>query len=274
MTKTILVASDLSGRSERALRRAFAIAAQHDAQLIALSVIDDDLPAGMVARMQGEAQAALEQICAEISDRKVTVKVVPGAPVQTILTECDAQNADLLVLGTHRARPFRDMVAGTTMERIVNQSRRPVIVVTNTAEKGYQTLLAGIDLSPSCARAMRIASEFCPDAKWSTFYAVHVPFRGLTSTGTSSDFADPALAEAYEALQRWWQEADLPDAITAPEPRIGAVMECLSQEFSTVSPDLLVIGAHGRPALSFSRLGSITEMLLRDPPCDILVARR
>ena len=44
MFKHILMASDLSPRSERALRRAFLLAEEFDAKLTVLSIVDSDLP--------------------------------------------------------------------------------------------------------------------------------------------------------------------------------------------------------------------------------------
>ena len=60
MPDNILVATDLSIRSERALRRAAKLAEQHDARLTVLCIVDEDLPQRVATRMRDAMIEGLE----------------------------------------------------------------------------------------------------------------------------------------------------------------------------------------------------------------------
>ena len=51
----------------------------------------------------------------------------------------------------------------------------------------------------------------------------------------------------------------------------GTVHEVVLARVGQTSPDLLVIGTHGKTGLAHAVLGSVAEDLLRSPPCDVLI---
>jgi universal stress protein E len=91
--KRILLASDLSQRSRRALRRAVALARQFDAELIALHVADDDLPDEMIAAECQAAEAAirehLDAAGAEGLAPEPAIVTRAGDPFRVIVDEAD-----------------------------------------------------------------------------------------------------------------------------------------------------------------------------------------
>lgn len=274
MTGTILVASDLSVRSERALRRAADRAARLGMSLEVISVVDDDLPPGRVERRLAETREDLERLCAAVTEMPVTLHVQAGEPVPAIVAAVQARDPALLVLGTHRSRPFWDLFSGTTMERIVRAVTCPVLLVKDATDHDYARLLAGIDLSPACESALRQACRLAPGADIATFHAVHVPFRGFTAPQGTAEQVGPFVDAAQAELDAWWDATDLPEAVARPEAQAAGRGELLSFKLRALEPDLLVIGAHGRPAFAATMLGGFTEEILRDPPCDVLVVRR
>jgi nucleotide-binding universal stress UspA family protein len=50
----------------------------------------------------------------------------------------------------------------------------------------------------------------------------------------------------------------------------GGVREVITARVQQTTPDLLVIGTHGKSGLAHAFLGSVAEELLRSPPCDVL----
>lgn len=272
--KRILVASDLSARSERALRRAFLLAEAHDARLTVVSVVDGDLPPGPAGKLKEAAEEDLARLCRSISARGHEVKIDIAQPVEAICQAADDIAADLIVLGVHRQRPFWDMFSGTTMERVVRATRRTVLVVTDAADHAYSRVLCGIDLSPSCAAAAQSAAVLAPGATFSTFHAVHIPYRGFVAPDPSSRALQGFLDEAQAEIDAWWPTANLPPAIPKPRPIAASVVQAFEAARTAFDPDLVVVGAHGRPGLAPTLLGAFTEQLLRDPPCDILLERR
>lgn len=272
--QTILVASDLSDRSERALRRAYSIAEQQRARLTVLCVVDADLPQTMAANMKAGAEAELQRLCASVSDYPASLCVEIGDPKTQIHAHADACDADLIVLGVHRQRFFADMFSGTTMERLVRSSRRPVLLVRDPVYGPYQRPVCGLDLSPSCVAAAQACAALAPQAEITAFHAVHVPFRGFLAPGETSAELQVFVDEAAASLSAWLATAELPAQCKAPKVVPGGVTQALYQTIRDADADLACIGAHGRPSLSPSYLGGVTEDLLRSPPCDLLVVRR
>ncbi|WP_010139521.1 universal stress protein [Oceanicola sp. S124] len=275
MPKSILVASDLSVRSERALRRAFMLARVQDAALTVLSIVDQDLPERIAARTRETAMEELELLCQAIdADLEVTLLVEIADPLQGILAVVKRIGADLLVLGTHRERPVWDLFYGTTMERIVRASSLPVLLVHDAPLAPYGKVLCGIDMSPACAAALTAAAAIAPAAQFRTFHAVHIPYRGLIARSGHPEALEPFLTETRSALRDWWDKTDLPEGCACPDPVAAGRTELMTRLLDQEKPDLVAMGAHGRSPLSPTLLGGFTEQTLREPPTDILVTRR
>ncbi|MBR9763000.1 MAG: universal stress protein [Rhodobacteraceae bacterium] len=274
MPDNILVATDLSIRSERALRRAAKLAEQHDARLTVLCIVDEDLPQRVATRMRDAMIEDLALHCEGLDHGHAVQRVEIADPVQGILGAIEESGADLLVLGVHRHRPIWDLVYGTTMERVLRVSSVPVLLVKSVPHAPYARVLAGLDMSEACATAIRMAHELAPEASLSAFHAVHVPYRGLVAPRGSAEALSPFLEEAERRMRTWWQGADLPETLAMPRAEAAGRTELLMRRLSEIGPDLLAIGAHSRSSFTPTILGSFTEQILRDPPCDVLVLRR
>ncbi len=196
-----------------------------------------------------------------------------GEPASAILAAAEAAEADLLVLGLHRRRPLADLVSATTMERIVRNSLRPVLLAAEPAETPYASVLAGLDLSPAAAAAVRTARAIAPGADLATFHAVHIPYRGFQA-GDPKHAALPFMKLARQDLDRWIAAEDLADPCANAELREGGVQEVFADMMRERKPQLVAIGAHGRGAFSATALGGFASELMRDPPCDLLLVRR
>lgn len=270
----LLVATDLSERSDRAVARAFRLAAETGARLVALSVVDAELPEAARGALAEAAEAHLAALPARFPGAAAvsfTPRVVLGDPLRDILREADAAGAALLVLGRHRERPFLDLFRSTTMEKLVRAALLPVLLVREPAVGPYGSVLAGVDLSPASAAALRWAARVAPAASIRAFHAWSIPFKGFLGEEAA---ARAIREEAAEGLAAWRAGANLPEAAGRIELIEGAVGAAFRACLASARPDLVAIGAHGRPTLSPTLLGAFTEELLRDPPTDLLVVRR
>ncbi|MCI4665962.1 MAG: universal stress protein [Neomegalonema sp.] len=272
--KTILVATDLSERSERAVRRAFNLAELHTADLTVLSIVDSDLPDDIAVQMTRATEAQLAQLCGAISSYSYKARVKTGDPQREIHAVADELDADLIVLGVHRERPWVDMVAGTTMERLVHASQRPVLLVSDPVMHSYRRVVCGLDMSPSCAAALRAAADLAPEAEIDLVHAVHVPFRGFLAPSGAEAEVRPFVQEARKRVDAWLSEIEPPKRCSSPKLIAASRVQALGQVFRESGADLIALGAHGRSSLAPTYLGSFTEELLRMRPSDILVVKR
>jgi len=272
---SILVASDLSARSDRAVQRAAALARDLKAQLTVLTVIDDALPSDMAQRNAADATARLTSLCAGlpgVGAPRILSEL--GDPMEVILSH--ATEADLLILGTHRARSFLGELRETTMQRIVRTTSVPVLVAAERPEGAYQSVLAACDFSPAADAAMALALNMAPAARVTPLHAVHIPYAGrLAKTGPSAALLEQSFVQEIDRdADRWRAASDLPKAVTdALEIVTGAPGPILRARAADGAADLLCLGAHGRVGAARALLGSLANDMMRDPPCDVLIAR-
>lgn len=276
MTKHILVATDLSPRSDRAVRRAAKLAQAHGARLTLLHVLDDAVPDDLLAPMQERATAHLERFAASVADG-VDYTTLPciGDPVTTLLEMVQDQDPSLLVIGAHRARRILDALRETTAQRIVRLVDCPVLMVSDADDHDYATILAATDFSPSATEALNLGHMLAPLAHVIPVHALHLSYGGLagqSETGQQALHAE-LLSEAQAADATWRAQNALPVTMAATRFPDGGPWVTLKHATEETKADLITVGAHGRPGAHRAFLGSLATDLLRDPPCDILVAR-
>ena len=64
--RSILIATDLSARSDRALERAVNLACDRGGELTIVHVVDEDLPASLADAQQKAAESVLSQISCSV----------------------------------------------------------------------------------------------------------------------------------------------------------------------------------------------------------------
>ena len=272
----ILVASDLSERSDHALARALRIADETGADLTDLSVIDDATPEDVRQPLLDRARSFLETRI-KAQGRSVTpqIDVRAGDPAQDILSAIVQTSADLLVLGTHRPRAFFDGFRETTAQRIVRNAGLSVLVVAQAPTAAYRNVLSLVDFAPASLAGLRLAARIAPDAAIHPAHAVHVPYRGMLGPAEGSAAALDAsfVNDAAADDAAWRVTAALPAGCRATEIRACAPGELMADLLPKLDIDLITVGAHGRVGAGRAILGNFANELMRAPPRDILVGR-
>ena len=279
--KKILIATDLSARSDRALERAVNIAREHDAELAIVHVIDEDLPKALSEAQHRAAETAIEAEVTRLGSEgglRVSIHIVFGRAYHDLLSLAEEIGADLIVLGMHRVDALKDMFRGTTVERVIRAGRLPVLLVKNRVSGAYKQALVGVDFSVYARRAVEFAVKFAPGGTFHLVHAYDVPFSGfLYGTDTRKE-VNKQHQDSFDRMVESEMAAFLTGLEGAP-PKLekimeeGAVREVIGSQVSRLNPDLLVIGTHGRTGVAHAFLGSVAEDLLKSPPCDVLVVK-
>jgi nucleotide-binding universal stress UspA family protein len=281
--RRILMATDLSARSDRALARAVQLAHAHKAHLTVLHVVDEELPESMRARLTDAAGAEIEAHLAKLEARRsaeISVCVLPGRDYRDILKAAESDDCSLIVLGRHRDESADRPLRGTTMERVVRHGVHPVLVVAGRTDAPYRKVMVGADFSVFSRFAVRAALAVAPDAEVHVIHAFQTPFEGFLP---GREFRKELAAEHGAALARMIDE-EMESLVSAhgvaaqagkihPAVRTGEVTSVLRAEAARIGPDLMVIGTHGRVGIAHAVLGSVAENLLNRPPCDVLAVK-
>lgn len=276
--KSILVATDLSPRTDRAMRRAVQLARSSKAKLTILHVVDDELPEAVAAQVSKAAQSELRQQIAEIpgSDTlSANICIAHGHDYKAILEFAGTCKADLIVLGMHRVRPVADIVFGTIPARVARYGTTPVLVVRNAVHAEYRQVLVGADFSPACHRAAQAALVVAPQASIRLVHAYHFPFSGfLRSAGSRLAERQKHETGLGAELEKQLTQPGIGKAARArfQKPVIleGAATEVISNAVRSMEAELLVLGTRGRNTIGATALGSLASGFLNNPPCDVL----
>ena len=287
----ILVATDFSARSDRALRRAMLLARQSGARLSLVHVVDDDQP----ERSRAAAQAVAEDLLGELVQTLSSIdgvaadaRVLSAAPFVGVVAAIDAEHPDLVVLGAPRRHLLRDVFVGTTVERIVRASSRPVLMACGVPTGFYRQLLVATDLSECSVAALRAVADLGFD-QLAAVAVVHV-FDAVMPALVDQSTTIREQADAWMATERASADAVLAGFLeasgTALPRRIlklnqTSVVAALLEAVAETAADILVVGCRGRGGgarsllasrrLASRMLGGVATELLRTSPTDVLV---
>ncbi|NNE63749.1 MAG: universal stress protein [Gammaproteobacteria bacterium] len=146
MIKKILVATDASAASNRAVTEAAYMASVHQAELLILHVIRDmQLPAQMKTVPELEAFAntrddilrkVAEDILKEASDnakasgaKKVQTAIGSGDPATSVIGFAKRRNIDTIVVGTRGLGKVKGLFMGSVSRKIVNNAEANCLIV-------------------------------------------------------------------------------------------------------------------------------------------------
>jgi nucleotide-binding universal stress UspA family protein len=136
--KTIVVATDLDGRSEAALEYARKLAGAYGARVILAHGLDpleyaavETVPGRILRRMPEKARAVLDEMVAELVREGIHShsEVRQGAVVDMLLDVARQYEAGLIVVGTRGRQGAGPIVVGTIVERLVRRGECPVLAV-------------------------------------------------------------------------------------------------------------------------------------------------
>jgi len=136
--KTIVVATDLEGRSEAALEYARKLASAYGARIVLAHGIDpleyadvESVPGRIRRRMPGQAREALDEMVADLLREGIHShsEVRQGAVVQMLLEVAGQYDAGLIVVGTRGNQGAGPIAVGAIAEELVRLAPCPVLAV-------------------------------------------------------------------------------------------------------------------------------------------------
>jgi nucleotide-binding universal stress UspA family protein len=140
--KKILVPVDFSLASRHALKVACGLALEGDETLTLLNIYqipgfvypDGFMPAGPermsdLMEKTNETLEALKQVAQRAGAKHVFVKACEGTPFAEIVSEAQAGNCDLIVMGTHGHTGITHAWLGSVAENVVRRASCPVMTV-------------------------------------------------------------------------------------------------------------------------------------------------
>lgn len=273
---TILLATDLSCRCDRALDRAAQLAAEWSAKLVVVHALEQPQPVSNAPSWRSTddpRSIAKRRIAADLSHARsldLHLVVERGEPTQLVLQTAAERGADLIITGVARDETLGRAVLGNTVETLVRRSSVPVLVVKARTRGPYRNVVVASDFSECARKALVTAVAMYPSAFTRVFHAYDVLYEGFIDDKMAA--RESAGARARGEAREFLAATTLP-----PDRRISTLCEygppvaLLSDLVQSGDVDLVVAGTRGRGRIATLLLGSVASELLAHLPGDVMV---
>lgn len=288
---SILCPVDFSEESRNALRWAVAMAVKFKGQVTVLTVVEPLLAHAADTRfgvdLARETDATLREFVATSLPRAgwvpaVEIAVRVGDAPAVILETTDGGRVDLVVMGTHGLGGVKKLLLGSTTERVLRQTRVPVLGVPGGAAAAglddsgprftLKAVVAASDFSAPARAAVELAGGLARDLA-AALVVIHAvaPVFVPVEWQPYVDVADEQRAtETRERLEKWLQEiapglpAETVVTVDRPADSIAAIA-------AEKRAGVIVMGLSGERGAFATRPGSIAYRVLSAARVPVLV---
>ncbi|MHB9073319.1 MAG: universal stress protein [Desulfobaccales bacterium] len=212
-----------------------------------------------------EAKRNMEVIEAEAAKLGVPVRLLMPEgqqPHAAIVAEVERIRPDLVIMGRRGRHGLADMLMGSVTARVIGHSPVNVLVVPKGGTIGFQRILVASDGSPHSEVTWDLALAMAKQAASQLIAVVAAPEEGDIIE------AQALVHKLLTAANR----AGMPLKGVSPQgvaPDAGIIHQAIKNEV-----DLIIMGSHGRTGLKRFLMGSVTERVIGQAPCPVLVVKK
>ena|SRR5688572_13375174 len=283
----ILLASDGSPEAMQAAEWVATSGLANSASVLILSVVTSPavhvLPSAAADALCEEARnsAVATRAVFEARDTAAEIRIGEGDARNEIMRVADEWDADVVVVGSRGVGRTEAFFLGTVSRDVVRHCTRPVLVVKGRT-RTLRLAVVAVDGSQYALNALRFFARW-PRPAGLTVRVVGV-VEPLPLPRTAPAMIRPELhaavavaqGERRRALEQAFEEARPPLAggATTETLAYGHPAAELLRVAQESAADLIVLGARGLGAVQRVLLGSVSEAVLRDARCAVLIAAR
>jgi nucleotide-binding universal stress UspA family protein len=288
----ILFATDLSRWAAGGEAYACALASCWNATLTIISVLefapgmDPEYSVNRVylGELLKQATSELVDLKSRTAKRGISVhtRIATGIPSEEVLAAAQAEDSDLIVVGTKGKTGLEHVVLGSTAERIIRSAPCPVLAVRmqeSTTQGGVAVsldrVLVPIDFSDCSLDALEYAVLFAQRVKASlTLLHVFEPVSyGLDFTLLHREKREHERDAMKGRLSALVSAVTSAGVSAEYQLRGGLPADSILDAAQTHPTDVIIMGTHGRRGLSHVWCGSVAEAVLRKARCPVLTVR-
>jgi nucleotide-binding universal stress UspA family protein len=206
--------------------------------------------------------------------KSVEMLIEKGNPIERITEVSENKEMNLIIMGEGNQTENEHFKLGSTTERMMQKNEIPLMVVKNEPVKPLQKILCPVDFSESSKRALanaiflsnRLGAQL-------TILNVFTPVEVFSYWINVDNKKENQLQ-----LQQQKAEFDsfLKDFHINKDSHVvkiaqGEPEEEILKEIKSQGIDLLIMGTTGKTGLSKIFLGSVTEKVTREVPCNFII---
>jgi nucleotide-binding universal stress UspA family protein len=288
---SILCPVDFSEESRNALRWAVAMAVRFQGRVTVLTVVEPllahaaetrfgvDLPKETAATLREFVTATLPK-AAWVPRVEIAVRV--GNAPAMILETTDGGGVDLVVMGTHGLGGVKKLLLGSTTERVLRQTRVPVLGVPGGATAAglddsgprftLNAIVAASDFSAPARAAVELAGGLARDlaAALVVIHAVAPVFVPVEWQAYVEVAHEQRATETRERLEKWLQDI-APGLPAETVVTVDRPAELIASVAAEKRAGVIVMGLSGERGAFASRPGSIAYRVLSAARVPVLV---
>ncbi|MEX1240894.1 MAG: universal stress protein [Cyclobacteriaceae bacterium] len=260
--KKILVPCDFSKPAINAFRFAMDIARKSKGVVYLINVIE--LPAihdpiimpvmtfekGFMKELKEKATSEFEKIITRYKPDGVTVKtdVLFGGPARMITEAVKKKSIDMIIMGSHGASGLREYFIGSNAEKVVRNSRVPVLVIKNYYKGAIKNIVF-----PNTLETEKQQDLIRKVKELQAFFkaTVHIVYVNTPTNFTSDNITIERLKQFAKQFQ--FRNYTL-NVYNYPFEESGVI-----HFTGGIKGDLIAMGTHGRKGLAHFLNGSLAE---------------
>lgn len=261
--KKILVPTDFSDQANIALSAAAGIARKSNAEIVLLHIIDlpqetmdmikpgYDLPEIMFFKQHAESKLTQIALSPALNGLTVSQILKLGKTFDEVNIVANANNIDLIVMGSHGASGLKELFIGSNTEKVIRTSNIPVLTIKgNNADIKFDKVVVANDFTEDVKEGFEKIIEFLKANKATPqFLFVNTP-NNFKPTHVAEKLAHDFLAQYNLGTYDFsiYNDLDIEKGILNFAEREKA--------------DLIAMGTHGRKGFARFLNGSISEDLM------------
>lgn len=276
----ILLGQDFEKSSGHTLNVAINLAKVFKSKITPIYIIPDDIENDKVKQLLLDtAHTKLNAIVKTIVDNGIASEksmIEYGSVSNAIADAAMKIDANLLVLGAGNPTANHNFKLGTTTERIIQKSEKPVFVVKDNSPIGIQNVLCPVDFSLESKRALNnailISRKF--NAELTILSVSEIETSSWLISKEMLELENESRHKKHQAkFDEFLKEFSLKGVNYKKEVLKGDPSQQILNTITVKNIDLLVMGTTGRTGLNRLLLGSVTEKVIREVPCNFLTLK-
>lgn len=271
----ILLATDGSECSAGAVREAISIASRCSSKLTAIEVVvaNQEFIAyapDLLEKQEKDARKRLEAVKAQAAEAGVECDIAThvGDPAyDVIIEELGKSDSELVVMGRRGLSCIARVFMGSVTARVIGHSPADVLVVPRAARLSFKAIMAATDGSEYGGAAVLEGIKFARKCGNASLLVISV------ARGESTVEAKEALEKAKTIASREGFEIQTQIVQGKESLAHGKASIKILETAKARNIDLIVVSSHGYGELGRILMGSVTERVVGNAECAVLVAR-
>ncbi len=276
----ILLAEDLVSSAQNLEKIAISLAKTFKSTIVPLHVLPNDIVNPKVKKLLDEtALSRLGKTSETMKTNGVSVEaplIKYGVAHDQIVMAATSVNANMILVGSGEDKETEKFKLGTTTERIIQNSEKPVLVIKEDDTFNVKTILCPVDFSNPSKRALNNAIIIARRLE-AKLLVLSVSEEETSTWFSSKEELDKENAERFEnnkeSFAQFLKEFKFMDLEWVKLERMGNPSQEILNTIVANNVDLLIMGTAGRSGLNRLVMGSVTEKVIREVPCSFLTLK-